>query len=148
MNGRTSAALVVRGSALIGLALCAACACTGQEEFYTSGHRSSLVLFDASFNVCPRITSATTAPLQMAVGGVGLLHGTGEDADGDTLRFNWTGTAGSRIARHGVADTAYQCAAVGDQKLTLTVTDRSGCDDKYEVVVTCVSPIENKASPP
>jgi hypothetical protein len=55
-------------------------ACTGEEHVFQPGARRRLLGIDASFNLCPRITLVTTAPLQVGVGGYGLLHA------GDGLR--------------------------------------------------------------
>lgn len=124
-------------AALVGLVFPILCGCTGEEHVFQPAGQELLGI-DASFNLCPRITRVTTAPLQVGVGGYGLLHAEATDFDGNgDLSFAWSAKGIARIVKPTVADTRYECAVAGNDTLTLTVSDADGCSDVYRVAVTC-----------
>jgi hypothetical protein len=126
-------ALLELASSLIAVA---AAGCTGSEYFFTISNGTG-VYVEAGLNMCPRITQVTTAPLEVGVGGYGVLHAEASDVDTDKVAFEWSATEGASITKPSAADTTYVCAAVGVKTLTLTVSDTHGCTDSYRVDVTC-----------
>jgi cysteine-rich repeat protein len=76
----------------------------------------------------PGTTSSTSA-----------VSANAEDADGDTMTFAWSASAGS-FATAAVANTTYTCAAPGEVMLTVTVADGRGCTDSKVVLVKCETP--------
>ena len=84
---------------------------------------------------CPLLTSWVASPLQTsAPGGVVTLGGTASDADGNTLSFTWTASAGSFGGAFPAASaaTTYACPSVPAgttqaETLSLSVNDGAGC---------------------
>jgi len=63
----------------------------------------------------------------------------GHDDDGDPIAYLWTGTGGS-IADPNAASTTYTCGEVGEQTITITISDDDfeHCTDDATFPVTCV----------
>jgi len=67
------------------------------------------------------------------------LSAVGTDEDGDSIQYFWTGTGGS-IADPNAASTTYTCGEVGEQTVTITISDDDFefCTDDEVFPVTCV----------
>jgi hypothetical protein len=106
----------------------------------TYGSNEGKLAFDASLNACPRITRMSVAPLQLGIGGYGLLRARATDTETDpgSLSYRWHGTRGVHVVNARAASSSYVCTAPGAQTLTLTVTDEGGCDDVMTADVLCV----------
>ena len=79
------------------------------------------------------------SPLQTSVGNDIDLSAQGEDVEGDPISYQWSASGGS-IADPSAQDTTYTCEEVGEQIITITVSDDDGvyCMDDWAVPVTCV----------
>jgi hypothetical protein len=97
------------------------------------------VRVNGKFNICAQLTKATAAPLQTSVGNDIDLTSQAEDADGDPIAYNWTSTGGS-IDDPSAAATTYTCVDVGNNEITISVTDNDEyCDmATWTFPVTCV----------
>ncbi len=101
--------------------------------------RLGAVRVNGKLNICAELTKMVVSPLQAAVGDPIDLRAEAEDAEGDPIVYRWTATGGS-VAGANATETTYTCAQVGDQTITVTVTDDEGlCGDEWAVDVTCVA---------
>ena len=97
------------------------------------------VRVNGKFNVCAELEKVVVSPLQTSVGNDIDLSALGVDADGDAIKYIWTGDGGS-IDDPSAPNTTYTCEEVGKHSVTILVTDT----DVYcrmatwTVPVTCV----------
>jgi hypothetical protein len=102
------------------------------------------VIVDGQVSFCPIISFFSVAPLQTSVGNDLLLRAEGMARDGDPVLTTWTATGGS-IADPNASETTYTCQDVGQQTLTLSVTDpdtgldADACGDTEVITVQCVA---------
>ena len=98
------------------------------------------VRVNGKFNICAQLTKMVVAPLQTSVGNDISLFSTASDEEGDPIAYMWTSHSGS-IADPVAASTTYTCTEVGDDDITVLVTDDDGtyCMSMWTVRVTCVS---------
>ena len=97
------------------------------------------VRVNGKLNICAQLHKLVVSPLQTSVGNDIDLSAMGKDEEGDSIRYTWTGTGGS-IADPNAASTTYTCGEVGEQMITITVSDDDfeHCMDDWTVPVTCV----------
>lgn len=77
-------------------------------------------------NEAPRIDSVAVSSNVVEPGGSVVLKATAHDANGDTLRFNWSATAGT-FSAPGSAETTWTAPATeGAQRIQLEVVDSKG----------------------
>lgn len=97
------------------------------------------VRVNGKLNICAQLYKVVVSPLQTSVGSDIDLAAAGEDEEGDSIRYTWTGTGGS-IADPNAASTTYTCTEGGDQTITITISDDDfeHCMDDWTVPVTCV----------
>ena len=90
-------------------------------------------------NTCAELNQVVVAPLQTSTGNQISLSALGTDEDEDPIEYLWTGTGGS-IEDPSAASTTYTCSDVGEQSVTVAVSDDGfdGCIDELTVPVTCV----------
>ena len=102
------------------------------------------VRVNGKLNVCAQLTKMVVAPLQTSVGNDISLFSTASDEEGDPIAYMWTSHSGS-IADPVAASTTYTCTEVGDDDITVLVTDDDGtyCMSMWTVRVTCVSGEDN-----
>ena len=97
------------------------------------------VRVNGEFNICTQLTKVVVSPLQTSVGNDITLMSQAFDAEGDTIKYVWSGDGGS-IADPSAANTTYTCQEVGEHMVTVMATD----NDVYckmatwTVPVTCV----------
>jgi hypothetical protein len=112
------------------------------------------ITLEGTFNICPKITSASATPTTVAVGSSVTLGVSARDKDGDTLAYAWyTGTsydAGAVFAN--TADASYTCTSAGTQTIGVRVFDGDarGCAKLLtpQFTVTCGGgPVETDAGP-
>lgn len=96
------------------------------------------VRVNGKFNICAELLKAVVSPLQTSVGNAIDLSAMAADADGDAIEYAWTGTGGS-IAEPNAPSTTYTCDEIGNQAITVTVSDDEfrHCVDDWTVPVTC-----------
>jgi hypothetical protein len=97
------------------------------------------VRVNGKFNVCAVVNESVVKPLQTSVGNNIELSAMGEDAEGDNIRYIWSGTGGD-IDDPNAMDTIYTCEEAGKQTVTIRVSDDGFeyCMDEWTTVVTCV----------
>jgi len=97
------------------------------------------VRVNGKFNICAQLAKVVVSPLQTSVGNDIDLSAQGEDVEGDPISYQWSASGGS-IADPSAQDTTYTCEEVGEQIITITVSDDDGvyCMDDWAVSVTCV----------
>ena len=97
------------------------------------------VRVNGKFNICAEIAKVVVSPLQTSVGNDIDLSAQTIDVEGDEVTIVWSATGGS-IGDSNAAQTTYTCAEVGDQAITVTVSDDDFeyCMDSWSVRVTCV----------
>ena len=97
------------------------------------------VRVNGKFNICAQLAKVVVSPLQTSVGNDIDLSAQGEDVEGDPISYQWSASGGS-IADPSAQDTTYTCQEVGEQIITITVSDDDGvyCMDDWAVSVTCV----------
>ena len=95
------------------------------------------VRVNGKFNICAQVAKVVVSPLQTSVGNDITLSAQAVDTEGDDVTFEWTASGGS-IADASAADTSYTCGEVGEQSITITVSDDPECMDDWTVAVTCV----------
>ena len=97
------------------------------------------VRVNGKFNVCAELAKVIVSPLQTSVGNDIDLSAQTVDVEGDAVTIVWSATGGS-IADSNAADTTYTCGEVGQQSITVTVSDDEFefCMDDWTVAVTCV----------
>ena len=97
------------------------------------------VRVNGKFNFCADLPLVVVSPLQTSVGNEIDVLAVAEDVDGDPIEYRWTGTGGS-FANPSLPKTTYTCEEVGDQTITITVSDDGFvyCDCSWTVDVTCV----------
>ena len=94
---------------------------------------------NCKINTCAQLDFAVVMPLQTSVGNDLDLSATGSDEDDDPVAYRWTGTGGS-IDDPSASTTTYTCGEVGEQTITIAVSDDDFeyCIDDLDVSVTCV----------
>ncbi|MBW2628489.1 MAG: PKD domain-containing protein, partial [Deltaproteobacteria bacterium] len=94
---------------------------------------------NGKFNVCAQLHKVVVSPLQTSVGNDIDLSAMGKDEEDDSIAYAWTGTGGS-IADANAASTTYTCGELGEQTITITISDDDFkyCMDDWTVPVTCV----------
>ena len=98
------------------------------------------VRVNGKFNICAQLTKMVVAPLQTSVGNDISLFSAASDEEGDPIAYMWSSHSGS-IADPVAASTTYTCTEVGDDDITVLVTDDDGieCMSMWTVRVTCVA---------
>ncbi|MBW2507868.1 MAG: hypothetical protein JRE81_04495 [Deltaproteobacteria bacterium] len=101
--------------------------------------RLGAVRVNGKFNICAQLAKAVVSPLQTSVGNDIDLSAQGEDVEGNAISYSWTASGGT-IADASAPETTYTCDAVGEQLITITVSDDGGvhCMDDWAVSVNCV----------
>jgi hypothetical protein len=94
---------------------------------------------NCKINTCAEVRLVVVSPLQTSVGNDINLSAMGHDEDDDPIAYLWTGTGGS-IANPNAASTTYTCGEVGEQTITITISDDDfeHCTDAVDVPVTCI----------
>ena len=95
---------------------------------------SDLVL-DVRINACPTVDVVVT-PMNVSVGNTMDLDADAEDANGDTLTYEWSATAGT-IDAPDDHHAHYTCTVAGPVTLTLVVDDGHDCDVTRQIDVIC-----------
>ncbi|MEM7135754.1 MAG: hypothetical protein AAF500_04195, partial [Myxococcota bacterium] len=98
------------------------------------------VRVDGKINICAELTKVVVSPLQTSVGNVINLMADAVDQEDDPIAYRWTALTGT-IADPADPITVYTCTAVGDDEITITVSDDDFefCTSQWTVDVTCVS---------
>ncbi len=98
------------------------------------------VRVNGKFNICAELAKVVVSPLQTSVGNQIDLTAAGKDEEGDSISYIWTGTGGS-IADPNATSTTFTCGEVGEQTITITVSDDDFqfCMAEWSVPVTCVA---------
>jgi hypothetical protein len=97
------------------------------------------VRVNGKINFCSDIRWADASPLQTSIGNQIDVYAIGRDIESDAIEYRWTATSGS-FADLEAPRTTYTCEEVGDQRITITVSDDGFeyCDCFWDVDVTCV----------
>jgi len=97
------------------------------------------VRVNGSFNFCADLLKVVVAPLQTSVGNQIDVYARAADIEADPIEYLWTGTGGS-FANPTSPLTTYTCEEVGDQTITITVSDDGFeyCDCNWTVDIKCV----------
>ena len=97
------------------------------------------VRVNGKFNICAELAKVVVSPLQTSVANDIDLSAQTVDVEGDEVTIVWSATGGS-IDDSNAAGTTYTCGEVGDQAITVTVSDDDFeyCMDSWSVRVTCV----------
>ena len=97
------------------------------------------VRVNGKFNFCTELIKVVVAPLQTSVGHQIDVYAIAADLEGDDIEYRWTGTGGS-FADPSAPQTTYTCEELGDQTITITVSDDGFeyCNCDWTVDVTCV----------
>jgi len=97
------------------------------------------VRVNGKFNLCAELVQMVASPLQTSVGHEIDLSAIANDEEGDAIHYAWTATGGS-IAGPAAASTTYTCEEVGQQSITIVISDDDfeSCMDQWTVAVTCV----------
>ncbi|MFZ1865987.1 MAG: hypothetical protein WAU39_17330, partial [Polyangiales bacterium] len=98
------------------------------------------VRVNGKFNICAELTKMVVSPLQTSVGNDISLFAAAQDEEEDPITYMWTSNSGS-IADPMATSTTYTCTEVGDDEITVLVTDDGGtyCMSMWTVPVTCVA---------
>ena len=98
------------------------------------------VRVNGKFNICADLAKVVVSPLQTSVGNQIDLAAAGTDPEGDAIAYVWSATGGS-IADSSAASTTYTCGEVGEQTISITISDDAFeyCMDDWTVAVTCVA---------
>jgi hypothetical protein len=96
------------------------------------------VRVNGKVNICAELIKAVVSPLQTSVGYDIDLRAGAADEDGDAVEYSWTGTGGT-IADPSAPSTTYTCDEVGQQSVSVTVSDDgfNHCMDGWTVQVNC-----------
>lgn len=86
-------------------------------------------------NACPTVDVVVT-PMNVSVGDTMDLDAHAEDANGDTLTYQWSATAGT-IDSPDDHHAHYTCTLAGPVTLTIEVDDGYDCDVIRHIDVTC-----------
>jgi hypothetical protein len=92
---------------------------------------------DGLFNVCAKVGGYLLSPLSTVVDGGVSLSAFAEDKENDPVTYIWSASFGS-LSQPTAPATEYRCEVVGEQIVTLTVSDSPGCISKVEIPVTCL----------
>ncbi|HSN82899.1 MAG TPA: hypothetical protein VLS88_10005, partial [Polyangiales bacterium] len=97
------------------------------------------VRVNGKFNFCADLLKVVVSPLQTSIGNEIDVLAMAVDLEGDPIEYQWTGTGGS-FADPTAAITTFTCESLGDQTITITVSDDGFryCDCNWTVQVTCV----------
>jgi hypothetical protein len=98
------------------------------------------VRVNGEFNICAELTKMVVSPLQTSVGNDISLFSAAQDEEGDPITTMWMSSSGT-IADPMAAATTYTCTEVGDDDITVLVSDDGGtyCMSMWTVPVTCVA---------
>ncbi|MDH3622472.1 MAG: hypothetical protein OES69_07370 [Myxococcales bacterium] len=100
--------------------------------------RFGAVRVNGELNICPYINWADVSPLETSVGNDIDLFAMATDDEGDPIFYMWS--SGSGVIADPIAQsTTYTCTAVGDDAITILVTDDGGthCMDMHTVPIEC-----------
>ncbi|MBW2685446.1 MAG: hypothetical protein JRE19_05945, partial [Deltaproteobacteria bacterium] len=97
------------------------------------------VRVNGKFNYCTDLLKVVVAPLQTSVGNQIDVYARAADIEDDPIEYLWTGTGGS-FANPTSPLTTYTCEEVGDQTITITVSDDGFeyCNCNWTVDIKCV----------
>ncbi len=97
------------------------------------------VRVNGSFNFCTDLIKVVVAPLQTSVGNDIDVFALAYDTEGDSIAYRWTGTGGT-FADPTSRETTYTCQEVGEQTITITVSDDGFdyCTCDHTVDIICV----------
>ncbi|NND30936.1 MAG: hypothetical protein HKN97_20310, partial [Myxococcales bacterium] len=97
------------------------------------------VRVNGEFNFCADLVKVVVSPLQTSIGSEIDVFAMALDLEGDPIEYRWTGTGGS-FADANAQETTFTCLQLGDQTITVTVSDDGFefCDCMHTVDVTCV----------
>ena len=97
------------------------------------------VRVNGKFNICSELTKVVVSPLRTSVGNDISLLSAAVDEEGDPISYMWSSHSGS-LADPTAASTSYTCTEVGDDDITILVSDDGGsyCMSMWTVRVTCV----------
>lgn len=90
-------------------------------------------------NSAPRISSLVANSTQVAPGQTTTLSATATDADGDTLSYAWTATAGTLANATTVGPTWTAPTTEGPQTLSVSVTDGKGGQAGFSLVINVLT---------
>jgi len=98
------------------------------------------VRVNGKFNICAQLNMAIVSPLQTSVGNEIDLSAMAVDEEGDPIAYMWSASSGT-FADAMAAVTTYTCTEVGDDIITILVTDDDGeyCMDMHSIPITCVA---------
>jgi hypothetical protein len=101
--------------------------------------RFGAVRVNGKFNVCAELAKAVVSPLRTSVGSDIDLSSQAVDVEGDDVAFRWSATGGS-IEDSSASSTTFTCGEVGNQTVTIEVSDDGfeDCVHGWTVDVTCV----------
>ncbi len=103
----------------------------------TEVEQNGALIINATFNICPVITSVTVLPTETTVGFDIALTSTNLDGDGDVVTSDWSATEGT-FSDTTTEDTTYTCTLAGNHLITLVVDDGNGCTDDVPLPITCL----------
>ena len=97
------------------------------------------VRVNGKFNFCADLVKVVVSPLQTSIGNEIDVFAMALDMENDPIEYRWTGTGGS-FADANAQETTFTCLQLGDQTITVTVSDDGFeyCDCMHTVDVTCV----------
>jgi hypothetical protein len=97
------------------------------------------VRVNGKLNFCAELVKVVVSPLQTSIDNQIEVLAQAVDLEGDEIEYRWTGTGGS-FAHPDAPETTFTCKQVGDQTITITVSDDGFryCDSSWPVRVTCV----------
>jgi hypothetical protein len=97
------------------------------------------VRVNGKVNFCADLIKVVVSPLQTSIGNHINVVAQAADLEGDAIEYRWTGTGGS-FADASAPVTTYTCEEVGNQTITITVSDDGFqyCDCGWTVDITCV----------
>lgn len=91
-------------------------------------------------NVCPSFQGSLVMPGHVQVGDAAyiVVRASDPDAPDSSLTFAWSAAKG-RFSSPDKAQTSYRCETPGVARLTVTATDRQGCESQLTLSVDCVT---------
>ena len=97
------------------------------------------VRVNGTLNFCTDLVKVVVSPLQTSVGNQIDVFAMASDIEGDPIEYRWSGTGGT-FADPSSRETTYTCQEVGEQTITVTVSDDGFdyCTCDHTVDIICV----------
>jgi hypothetical protein len=112
--------------------------CGAADSTRLTREESTDVAVDTGINTCPSFQFSMILPQALRPGEMAsaVALATDPDSRSATIQYKWTATSGEFDAPNE-SMSRYSCNEVGSQTLSVTASDRDGCETSLDFSVEC-----------